>query len=412
MMQILTYVILFFVLFVGFLWLFISLFNETRYTKRVLTRFPKVTICVPAYNEEKTISGTLSSILASDYPSDKMEIIVCDDGSTDATQKKVQEFMKKNKSILLLSQKQKGKAAALNMGLQKATGEFFSVVDADSKISKQALSQIVAEFEHASDDVASIISPIKIANTSRFFARVQKIEYSVAAWVRQMMSDIDTLHLNHGVLCLNKTNVLRQIGGYDEKNLTEDFELAFRMRYHGHRVVACKHSVVYTNAPATLGAFWRQRVRWFRGYIQTHRKFKSMAGKKKFGQFGVFQMPLNILTPFFILLACSVLVYSALQNTYHLLFRLLFVEGYLRSVLESLPTIPQFFLTINAQVFVPMVLAVGIALLILLLSVRFISNSFKNPLDLLVYLFIFPLLAMLQWALAFWLELRGAKNKW
>ncbi|MCK4555679.1 MAG: glycosyltransferase, partial [Candidatus Aenigmarchaeota archaeon] len=76
---------------------------------------PFVSVLVPAYNEGKTISSTLNSLLALDYPKEKLEIVVINDGSTDSTKKIVEDIYTKQ-GVVLINQKNKGKAAAMNNG--------------------------------------------------------------------------------------------------------------------------------------------------------------------------------------------------------------------------------------------------------------------------------------------------------
>jgi cellulose synthase/poly-beta-1,6-N-acetylglucosamine synthase-like glycosyltransferase len=102
--------------------------------KRALKKLPsfsaKVSILIPAYNEEKTIRQTILSILESAYP-DK-EIIVINDGSTDNTEHEIRDLIKSGR-IVYIKKSNGGKASALNVGIDAATGEVIIFTDADSK---------------------------------------------------------------------------------------------------------------------------------------------------------------------------------------------------------------------------------------------------------------------------------------
>src|SRR3989344_153153 len=93
---------------------------------------PLVSILVPAYNEEKTILKTLISVQELDYPKEKIEVIVIDDGSKDNTKQIVQEYIKDKPYFRLISHPNMGKAASMNKALKIAKGEFFACLDADS----------------------------------------------------------------------------------------------------------------------------------------------------------------------------------------------------------------------------------------------------------------------------------------
>jgi len=119
--------------------------DRRKETKPRLKRFPIVSVIVPAYNEEDSIQGTLRSLINLDYPIDKLQLIVVNDGSKDNTEEMAQAFIKEHDScdIILINQKNQGKGAALNTGLKHAQGEFFACLDADSFVEKEALKRML-----------------------------------------------------------------------------------------------------------------------------------------------------------------------------------------------------------------------------------------------------------------------------
>src|SRR3989344_5087806 len=102
---------------------------------------PKISVIIPAYNEETRIKNCLDSILTSSYKKDKIEIIVVDDGSTDNTLEVL-----KNYGIKVLKQEHLGKSKALNKGILVAKNEFVLVIDADTKIDKDFIKEMVRPF--------------------------------------------------------------------------------------------------------------------------------------------------------------------------------------------------------------------------------------------------------------------------
>src|SRR3989344_3483970 len=100
-------------------WMLVFIEKDSRnfHSGKKISRFPIVSIIVPAYNEEKHIRETLSHLVSLEYPREKLEIIVVNDGSQDQTKAFAEEFVKKHASVKLLSQENKGKGAALNNGI-------------------------------------------------------------------------------------------------------------------------------------------------------------------------------------------------------------------------------------------------------------------------------------------------------
>jgi cellulose synthase/poly-beta-1,6-N-acetylglucosamine synthase-like glycosyltransferase len=93
-----------------------------------LKHYPSVTIVVPCWNEEKTVSGTIHSILKLDYPKNKLKVMVVDDGSTDNTWNVVQSF-KNNPQVLLHRKDNGGKHTALNFAISKMDTDLIGCLD-------------------------------------------------------------------------------------------------------------------------------------------------------------------------------------------------------------------------------------------------------------------------------------------
>ena len=156
-----TYFIL---LFLSIFWLLVLFSSKEEKVAKKLLRKPFFTTIVPAYNEQDSIIGTLNSLIALDYPKEKREIIVVNDGSTDKTQDLVETFIKDHPSrdITLINQENKGKGNAMNTGLSRVRGEFFACLDADSFISSNALKEMLPIFED--ENVAAVCPLLKVKN--------------------------------------------------------------------------------------------------------------------------------------------------------------------------------------------------------------------------------------------------------
>ena len=115
---------------------------EMHKTPPPLKNLPFVSVIVPAYNEEGTITNTLLSVFALNYPKEKLEVIVVNDGSTDRTNE-ICEVFRKRGEIILINQENKGKGAAMNAGARAAKGEFVVCLDADSEPHPDALMKML-----------------------------------------------------------------------------------------------------------------------------------------------------------------------------------------------------------------------------------------------------------------------------
>jgi cellulose synthase/poly-beta-1,6-N-acetylglucosamine synthase-like glycosyltransferase len=271
------------------------LFDEEK-SSLSLKKFPLVTVIVPAYNEEKTILKTLESIDNLNYPKDKLEVIVVNDGSRDNTEKIVNEYIKDKSHFQLLSHSNRGKAASMNRALSLAKGEYFACLDADSFVHPDTLRKMMHMYEKDPDPNLAIITPaMKVHSPKNLLQRVQWLEYIVIILIARISSHLDCLYVAPGPFSVYRTAAIKKLGGFSEGHITEDQEIAYRAQKHHYRIKQCPDGYVYTTAPREIGPFYRQRRRWYLGSMICVYQYKELVGNKKYGDFGLMQMIKNVL---------------------------------------------------------------------------------------------------------------------
>ncbi|HVE14486.1 MAG TPA: glycosyltransferase, partial [Elusimicrobiota bacterium] len=140
---------------------------------------PTLSIIVSARNEEKAIAVNVASCYAADYPAEKREVIVVDDGSTDATPRILAELKKEYPTLKTFSIPPEGKRAAMAKGIREATGELVVVLDSDTSLERDALRQIVCGFENPELGAASGYTGV--ANSDKnMLTRMQDVRYLVS----------------------------------------------------------------------------------------------------------------------------------------------------------------------------------------------------------------------------------------
>ena len=286
-----------------------SIFQKERSSLN-LPQHPLVSILIPAYNEENTIIRTMESVYNLEYPKEKMEVIVIDDGSQDTTKQKIQEYIKDKPQFRLLSHQNQGKAASLNRALARVKGEFFACLDADSFVDPSTLTKMLALYYKENDPQLAIITPaMKVYQPQNVLQKIQWLEYLVIILIARISSQMDTLYVAPGPFSLYRTSVIRKVGGFDEKNITEDQEIAYRMQKYHYRIKHCFDGYVYTTAPKNLKPFYRQRRRWYLGSMICLHQYKEIIGNRHYGDFGIIQMAKNVMGYFLALSGITLAAY-------------------------------------------------------------------------------------------------------
>ncbi|MEM5832296.1 MAG: glycosyltransferase [Candidatus Aenigmatarchaeota archaeon] len=370
-------------------------------------KLPKVSILVPAYNEEKTIASTLKSLLNLDYPKDKLEIIAINDGSTDKTLEIMKKFRKYG--IKIIDKPNGGKASALNAGLKKAKGEIIVCMDADSIVKRDALKKTIGYFNDPK--VGAVASSLKVYKPKTFWQRMQAVEYFYNIFLRKVLALMDSVFVVPGPFGLYRKEALERVGGWDEKNITEDMELTFRLQKAGYKIETCLNSIVYTKTPETFKRLIRQRVRWYRGFIITSREYKEMFFNPKFGNLGVYTLPLYVVFVGLLFINISSLVYSIYRIVLDL-YSIYFKTGIEIPEIDLRNLDSPILYTTVSNVFwlANIILYAYIFYLSLIMSKE--KNFVKNLFSYLVQIFIYPFVLAYSWFLSIIKEILRAKTKW
>lgn len=311
---ILNYIIVFFSLFSVCIFLLLFFVHRNDYDKKLPKpkSIPKVSIVIPAYNEEKHIVECLNCVMAIDYPKDKVEIIFVDDGSTDHTYKIAKTF--ENSRLKIFTKKNSGKGATLNFGISKAKGEVIATMDADSFPTKNVLWELIPYFNDP--EVMAVTPAVRIRESKSWLKELQRIEYLFILFSRKLLSFIDSVPVTPGPFSIFRASIFEKIGGFDEKNLVEDHEIALRIQSHNYKIRSSLTADVYTEPPDTITELLNQRVRWQRGGIHNYWHYKFMI-KPEYGDFGLYVVPLSILSLFAFFLLLGLMVYSIINTPYY-----------------------------------------------------------------------------------------------
>ena len=249
--------------------------KQTAFLSYKSGELPKISLIVPTKNEETVIRRCLNGIMNIDYPKEKMQIIVVDGKSEDNTGKICSEFSEKYPgNIKIISEKTaKGKPAALNLALPYIEGELVGVFDADSLPEKDVLAKVAFYFK---DEKLKALQGRTTSLNEKNNALTRVIAMEERAWFQALMSGREKLQLFvplTGSCQFVRTKVLEEMGGWDENSLTEDVELALRLVEKNQHIKYAPDVCSGQETPNNIGSLFKQRVRWYRGYMETAIKY-------------------------------------------------------------------------------------------------------------------------------------------
>lgn len=250
---------------------------------------PPVSVLLAAYNEAKVITATLNSVLATDYGAE-IEVVVVDDGSKDETAERVAAIAAADPRVRLVRQANLGKAKALQAALAHSSHEHLVMLDADTQVEPETIGRLVRFLQP--EAVAAVSGHIKVGNRDRWLGRFQSLEYTCGFNLDRRAYDVlNAITVVPGAACAIKRSAIEQVGGIPGETLAEDTDLTLAFHRAGYRIRYAPDAVAWTEAPETIPALARQRVRWSFGTFQCLWKYGDMMFNPRYRALGWFSLP-------------------------------------------------------------------------------------------------------------------------
>jgi len=349
---------------------------------------PPITVIVPAHNEERSIVSSVGALLGLDYPS--LEVIVVNDGSSDATVERLQEAYGLQTARILyiadiatapvcaiyrspleprlfvLDKKGAGcKADAINAGINAATSPYVCVVDADSILERESLVRIMVGVLSDPGRVIAVGGIVRVLNGSRVVDNqieqvrlpnrpievMQVIEYLRAFLVgREGWACFNMLPIISGAFGIFRRDLVKQVGGFRTHAVGEDLDLVIRMHRRQHEEHRPYHinfipdPTCWTEVPTDLKSLARQRARWHKGLIDTLWPNRDMLFRARYGRVGWLVLPymwiFELLAPVIELVGYTTIILAAVLGVLSKAFFLQFLLfGYAFATLISIGSV-------------------------------------------------------------------------
>ncbi len=238
-------------------------------------QYPKFSILIPMHNEEKVVATTLDAILKINYPKDKIEVVCIDDASTDRTGEICEQYRARFPQIFKVVHRPReavrGKAAALNDGLDHATGDYIVIFDADHKAHPEILNRFLAKFLEADDPRLGAVQ-----GSTRYINEDENLITKIIAKERDPCllvylrgeKRLNLLPYTAGSAVCFKREVFEKIGKFNVESVTDDTDFSTRMYLAGYRVEVEPEAYTYEEAINNLRALRRRTYRWARGHTK------------------------------------------------------------------------------------------------------------------------------------------------
>jgi peptidoglycan-N-acetylglucosamine deacetylase len=245
-----------------------------------------VSAVVPAHNEERVIGATIEALLRSDHQD--LEVIVVDDGSTDATAERVTAFH--SRGVRLIEQPNEGKAAALRRGFAAARHPVVVALDADTLFTHSTVRRLVEPFGDAR--VGAVAGNPKVGNRVNLVTRLQVLEYVLTLNLeRRAYAWLGCVAVVPGAAGAWRRDLVLAAGGFSGETLAEDTDLTLALGRKGYSVEYAPHAIAYTEAPQTMRGLARQRSRWAFGMLQCLWKHRRGLLSPRARAFGLVAIP-------------------------------------------------------------------------------------------------------------------------
>jgi glycosyltransferase involved in cell wall biosynthesis len=226
----------------------------------VVVELPLVSAVVPCRNEEKFIARCLDSIVANDYPRDRLEVLVLDGMSEDKTREIVESYARRYPFIRLVENPKKSIPAAMNTGIRHARGDTVIKMDAHSTYAPNHISGCVRyQGEYQAANVGGVCKMLPGADTKLAQAIVLALASRFGSGNARIKLGLDRpTWADAAAFGCYKKDLLSEIGLFNEKLLgSSDMDMNVRIRAADERILLVPEIVISYYADATLGALWK-----------------------------------------------------------------------------------------------------------------------------------------------------------
>lgn len=266
--------------------------------KSSYSKLPTVSVLIPLYNEELAIKQRIENIFESEYPKDKLEIIVVESGSNDRTRSIIETSF--HREVTLITEDERtGKAHAINLGLNVCKGEVIILTDATTLYDKKTILHLVIPFTDRTIGGVSALYDVPNRDESQSAASEQ-VFWLRKDSIRVLESKVHSTSWLSGEACAFRNKIVTRV---NEDTLADDSNIALQIISKGYRSVVNQNAHFTERSPTQFSDYVKIKSRRTLGGLIETLRFKSLLFNRKHGSFGMIIFPYR----FFIYLISPIL---------------------------------------------------------------------------------------------------------
>ncbi len=310
--------------------------------------YPNISIIICSKSEKPLLKQTLDSLVASDYPKEKMQVILVTSGSEDGSEVFCTDYIAQHPNInwkVINDHIEKpGKPPALNVGLKSVINDYLILYDAGNILMPDTLKNLLAPMKD--EKVHAVMGSIQVSNWNKnSLTKSIVLDYAIVSGGNTFFEAKTKMGLNcylYGRNVCIRMDVLREIGGFDEDALTEDLHLGSILNVRKKKLTFTQHAKIYEPVPADWKILTKQRMRWVGGFMgDAPRIIKMKEGNNPIGKKVIISRFISMqlfgnLTTFTMVALIFLIINLAIQEFYMAIWDIVYLVIFGGIILHSL----------------------------------------------------------------------------
>jgi cellulose synthase/poly-beta-1,6-N-acetylglucosamine synthase-like glycosyltransferase len=235
------------------------------------------------------------------------------------------------------------------------------------------------------------------------------VEFLLGVYLRKVFAYLGSIHVTPGPFTVFRKEFFDKYGGYDVTTCTEDIEISLRIQAYGYEIENAVDANVYAVAMPTFMTTKKQRVRWYKGFMENTQKYKQLLFSRKYGNLGLFVLPSAYLSVVLAIVMVSYSLYVMVDKNYSRLVNLYNVNFDIWKLLDLKWDV--FYLNQSPLAMIGLV-ALGIGIAMVYLAKRLSKERQNIALCYVLFMFLYLPLYAYWWASAIHARVKGKDVGW